>query len=200
MLKALPPADQAIASSLEGKKLPLVERIEVRIVEEYQSRMLGFLKGEFDYLEQVPESLTDMVLANGGLKPELAAKGITLERFPVLQTYYMWMNMDDPVLGGYSKARLALRRAIALSYNSREDIALLKKGLALPAQSPLPPNVLGYDKGYRSPVSYDPALARALLDRFGYKMGADGFRRQPDGTPLILTMYTRTEHGGAAAR
>lgn len=187
---ALAPADQAIARSLEGKKLPLVERIEVRIVEEYQSRMLGFLKGEFDYLEQVPESLTDMVLVNGRLKPELAAKGITLERFPVLQTYYMWMNMDDPVLGGYSKPKLALRRAIALGYNSREDIALLKKGLALPAQTPLPPNVLGYDKNYRSPVSYDPVLARALLDRFGYKTGADGFRTQPDGQPLTLTMHT----------
>lgn len=189
-MAALPPADQAIARSLEGQQLPLVERIEVRIVEEYQSRMLGFLKGEFDYLEQVPESLTDMVLANGALKPELAAKGITLERFPVLQTYYMWMNMDDPVIGGYSKDRLALRRAIALSYNSREDIALLKKGLALPAQSPLPPNVLGYDKNYRSPVTYDPALARALLDRFGYRMGPDGYRHQPDGQPLVLSMHT----------
>ncbi|KAB8041300.1 ABC transporter substrate-binding protein [Janthinobacterium aquaticum] len=189
-MAALPPADQAIARSLEGRQLPLVERIEVRIVEEYQSRMLGFLKGEFDYLEQVPESLTDMVLANGALKPELAAKGILLERFPVLQTYYMWMNMDDPVIGGYSKDRLALRRAIALSYNSREDIALLKKGLALPAQSPLPPNVLGYDKTYRSPVSYDPALARALLDRYGYRLGPDGYRHQPDGKSLTLTMHT----------
>src|SRR5471032_3498306 len=195
-LAALPPADQAIATALEGKQLPLVQRIEVRIVEEYQSRMLGFLKGEFDYLEQVPESLTDMVLMHGKLKPELATRGITLDRFPVLQTYYMWMNMDDPVLGGYTKDKLALRRAIALSYNSREDIALLKKGLALPAQSPLPPNVLGYDKDYRSPVGYDPALARALLDRYGYKLGANGFRHQPDGTPLILSMHTEANMVG----
>jgi ABC-type transport system substrate-binding protein len=195
-LAALPPADQAIATALEGRQLPLVQRIEVRIVEEYQSRMLGFLKGEFDYLEQVPESLTDMVLDHGKLKPELATKGITLDRFPVLQTYYMWMNMEDPVLGGYTRDKLALRRAIALSYNSREDIALLKKGLALPAQSPLPPNVLGYDKNYRSPVGYDPALARALLDRYGYKLGADGFRHQPDGTPLILSMHTEANMVG----
>jgi hypothetical protein len=67
----------------------------------------------------------------------------------VLQTYYMWMNMDDPLIGGYSKDKLALRRAIALGYNSAEDIALLKKGLAMQAESPLPPNVLGYDPAYR---------------------------------------------------
>lgn len=182
--------DRVIAASLEGRRLPLVGRIEVRIVEEYQSRMLGFLKGEFDAVEQVPESLTDMVLADGHLKPALAAKGIKLARFPVLQTYYMWMNMDDPVVGGYAKDKVALRRAIALSYNSAEDVALLKKGLALPAQSPLPPNVLGYDAAYRSPVGYDPAMARALLERFGYKLQADGFRSQPNGQPLTLVMHS----------
>ncbi|WP_038498172.1 ABC transporter substrate-binding protein [Janthinobacterium agaricidamnosum] len=190
------PQDRALAASLEGKKLPLVDRVEVRIVEEYQSRMLGFLKGEFDYVEQVPESMTEMVLAGGQLKPELAHKGIVLSRFPVLQTYYMWMNMDDPVIGGYARPRLALRRAIALSYNSAEDVALLKKGLALPAQSPLPPNVLGYDPAYRSPVSYDPQLARALLDRFGYRLQQDGFRSQPDGQPLTLVMHTEASTVG----
>ncbi|WP_420213842.1 ABC transporter substrate-binding protein [Janthinobacterium fluminis] len=190
------PEDRALAAALEGRRLPLVERVDVRIVEEYQSRVLGFLKGQFDYLEQVPESLTDMVLAGGALRPELAAKGIALSRFPVLQTYYMWMNMDDPLLGGYGKDKLALRRAIALSYNGTEDVALLKKGLALPAQSPLPPNVLGYDAAYRGPTRYDPALARALLDRYGYRAQADGFRALPGGKPLTLVMHTEASAAG----
>jgi ABC-type transport system substrate-binding protein len=190
----VPEADRAYAAALEGKRLPLVDRIEVKIMEEYQSRMLGFLNGEFDYIEQVPESMKDMVLRADTpaptLKPELARKGMELSPFPVLQTYYMWMNMEDPLIGGYSKDKIALRRAIALSYNSPEDVALLKKGLALPAQSPLPPNVLGYDPEYRSPVGYNPALARALLDRYGYRPGKDGFRTLPNGQPLTLTMHS----------
>ncbi|WP_395404231.1 ABC transporter substrate-binding protein [Pseudoduganella sp. UC29_106] len=180
--------------SYQGHKLPQVDKVEVKIMEEYQSRVLGFLNGEFDYIEQVPESMRDMVLdptsGKPVLKPELARRGMVFTPFPVLQTYYMWMNMEDPVIGGYSKEKVALRRAIALGYNSPEDIALLKKGLAIPAQSPLPPNVLGYDPAYRSPVQYDPALARALLDRFGYRVGKDGFRTRPDGSPLMLTMHT----------
>ena len=183
------PADKAIDAALEGKRLPRVDRVEVKIAEEFQGRMLGFLNGEYDYLEQVPESMTEMVISNGKLKPELAARGMQLTRFPVLQTYYMWMNMEDPVIGGYGKEKLALRRAIAMSYDSAEDIALLKKGFAIRAESPLPPGVLGYDPGYRNPVPYDPALANALLDRAGYgKRDPDGFRRQPDGQPLTLTM------------
>jgi len=190
----LPPESRAAAAALEGKRLPLVDRIEVKIMEEYQSRMLGFLNGEFDYIEQVPESMKDMVLRTDSaapeLKPELAGKGMRLSPFPVLQTYYMWMNMEDPLIGGYSKDKVALRRAIALSYNSPEDVALLKKGLALPAQSPLPPNVLGYDPQYRSPIAYNPALARALLDRYGYRIGKNGYRTLPNGQPLLLTMHS----------
>lgn len=177
----------------QGRRLPQLARIEIKIVEELQSRVLGFLNGEFDYLEQVPESLKDMVLTDAvapTLKPALAQQGVVLTPFPVMQTYYMWMNTEDPVIGGYSKEKVALRRAIALSYNSQEDINLLKKGLALPAQSPLPPTVLGYDPAYRSPTRYDPALARALLDRFGYRIGADGFRTQPNGQPLTLVMHS----------
>ncbi|MDN4056768.1 ABC transporter substrate-binding protein [Massilia sp. YIM B02769] len=188
---------QAIAKNLEGQRLPRVDRVEVKIAEEFQGRMLGFLNGEYDYLEQVPESMTDMVIRDGALKPELQQRGMQLSRFPVLQTYYMWMNMNDPVLGGYGKDRIALRRAISLAYNNAEDIALLKKGFAIKAESPLPPNVLGYDPNYRSPVPYDPALANALLDRHGYgKRDAEGFRTAPGGKPLTLTMHSEATVGG----
>lgn len=182
---------------------PLLDRVEVRIAEEFQGRVLGFLRGEYDYLEQLPESMTDMVISAGQLKPELAARGIELTRFPVLQTYYMWMNMNDPVLGGYGKEKVALRRAIALSYDSDEDIGLLKKGFAIRAESPLPPNVLGHDPAYRSPVRYNRKLAEALLDRHGYRQrDPDGFRRQPTAgpagasAPLTLTMHSEATVGG----
>lgn len=202
------PADRAIARALEGQKLPRVDRVDIKIAEEFQGRMLGFLNGEYDYLEQVPESMTNMVIANGSLKPALAARGMQLYRFPVLQTYYMWMNVDDPVLGGYTNEKVALRRAISLSYNSAEDIALLKQGFAIKAESPLPPGVLGYDPRYRSPVPYDPALANALLDRFGYdRRDPDGFRRMPapggkqgakagDTVPLTLQMSSEATVSG----
>lgn len=191
------PQDRAIAAALDGKRLPQLDRVEVKIAEEFQGRMLGFLSGEYDYIEQVPESMTDMVIQNAQLKESLVQRGMELTRFPVLQTYYMWMNTEDPVIGGYSKEKVALRRAISLSYNSPEDIALLKKGFAIRAESPLPPNVLGHDPAYRSPVAYNPVLANALLDRFGYdKRDPDGFRRAPDGKPLTLTMHSEATVGG----
>lgn len=197
-------SDRIVLLANKGAAIaPLIDRVEVRIAEEFQGRVLGFLRGEYDYLEQVPESMTDMVISAGKLKPELAARGMELTRFPVLQTYYMWMNMDDPVLGGLGKEKVALRRAIALSYNSDEDIGLLKKGFAIRAQSPLPPNVLGYDPTYRSPVRYNRKMAEALLDRYGYHVrDPDGFRRRPkpgaagETEALTLAMHSEATVGG----
>ena len=190
------PVAKAIAARLQGKRLPFVDKVEISIVEEQQARVLGFLNREFDVLEQVPAPLAEMVLKDGKLKPALQQQGIQLTMFPTLQTYYMWMNMQDPVIGGYTPEKIALRRAIALAYNSKEDISLMEKGLAIQAQTPLPPSVLGYDAQFVSPVQYDIQLANALLDHFGYRRGADHYRQLPDGQPLQLLMHTEANASG----
>lgn len=202
-----PQSDQTIAAALRGKKLPLVDRVEVKIIEEQQARVLGLLNGEFDLLEQVPTPLSSMVLQTSTgtplLKSSLQEKGMRLVLFSPLQTYYMWMNMEDPILGGYTPEKVALRRAIALSYDQEEDIRILEKGLALAAQSPLPPSVLGYDASYRSPLRFDVGLANALLDHFGYWRDEQGFRHLPatsvaaKNTPrLELVMHTEASTNG----
>lgn len=178
-----------IARKLAGQRLPRVDKLEISIVEEAQARVLGFLRGEFDYLEQLPPALSHMVMNGEQLKPE--RQGLQLHRFIPLQTYYMWMNLEDPVLGGYTPDKIALRRAISMSYNRDEDIRLLEHGLGMPAQSPLPPDIIGYNPRYRSTQQYNPRLANRLLDRFGYRQrDPDGFRRQPDGSNLTLTMHS----------
>ena len=43
------PLDRAIAARMTGKKLPQIERVEISIMEETQSRWLAFLRGDTDY-------------------------------------------------------------------------------------------------------------------------------------------------------
>jgi ABC-type transport system substrate-binding protein len=95
-------------------------------------------------------------------------------------------NMEDPVVGGYDKSRIALRRAIAMAYKVDDQIRILRKGQAVRAHFPIPPGVAGHDPDYRTSIPYDPAAANALLDRYGYKRGPDGFRAMPDGSPLVV--------------
>ena len=184
-------AAPAIKRALQGKQLPLIGRIDIRVVEEQQARVLGFLHGDFDALDPLPAPLAGLVLDGTRLKPALAQRGIALTLLPMMELDYLWMNMQDAVLGGYTPARIALRRAIGLAYNRQEDIGTLSKGLALAAQSPLPPNVRGYDPALPKTAEFNPALARALLDRFGYRVDpGTGWRRQPDSSPLVLKMHS----------
>lgn len=196
-----PPGDKlassAIAEQLKGKQLPLIGQVEIKIVEEHQTVVLGFLGGQFDLVEEIPPQLSDMVAQNGKLRPELAARGINLTLFPRNLTNFMWMNMQDPVIGGYSKEKIALRRAIALSYDRDEDIRVHQKSLALPALGLVPPLVLGYNPQFPDYVRHNVKLANALLDKFGYKdKNGDGYREMPDGKPLQLVMHSRANATG----
>ena len=49
------------------------------------------------------------------------------------------------------------------------------------------PNNYGYDPALKTEMSLaSPVRANALLDVYGYARGSDGWRRHPDGTPLLL--------------
>jgi len=189
------PDDQRIVRQMQGKKIPQIGRIEISVMLEDQSRWLSFTSGETD-LFWLDGPLAPKALLNGELRPELKARGVQLSRQldPEL-TFYYW-NMQDPVLGGRSKERIALRRAIAMAHDVDEEIALVWNGQARRIDFPVPPGVVGHDAGYRSLLQYDPALANQLLDRFGYRKGPDGWRTQPDGKPLLVRYTSRNEASG----
>jgi oligopeptide transport system substrate-binding protein len=182
-------ADKAIADNLRGKKLPLVGRVEIAVVEEPQPRWLGFLNKEFEYVEEVPSEFINVATPNGKLAPSLVKAGIRAGREPQMEiTITAFFNMEDPVIGGYTPEKVALRRAINLGYNQVEEIQIARKGQAVASEGPIPPGAAGYDPDFRSIArEYDPAKARALLDMFGYvDKNGDGYREQPDGSPLVL--------------
>jgi len=101
--------------------------------------------------------------------------------------------MEDPVVGGYSKDKIALRRAIVMGFNTPDYIHVAWQDQALPATQPIPPNVPGHDPNWSVRVKYDVTAAKGLLDRFGYvDKDGDGWRDLPDGKPLVLTMGSDT--------
>jgi ABC-type transport system substrate-binding protein len=80
-----------------------------------------------------------------------------------------------------------LRRAICSAYNTPDEIRIIRNGQALAATQPIPPGVEGHVPGYKGLSPFDPASARALLDKFGYRdRDGDGFRELPDGRPLAI--------------
>jgi len=179
---------QAILDRLKGKRLPMIGRVEVAIIAEQQPRWISFLNREFDLLWLMPEDFGNMAVPNHKLAPNLQKQGIVMEQIAGMDLTYIYFNMEDAIVGGYTPDKVALRRAISLGYKTMDEINIIRKGLAVPAHTPYPPGVAGYEPGFRTSANqYDPAKARALLDMYGFvDRDGDGYRDMPDGTPLVL--------------
>ena len=130
-----------------------------------------------------------MLGPGNALKPEFADKGVTLHRVTQPALSYTYFNMEDPVVGGYTPDKIALRRAMIMGFNTEEMIRVWWQGQALVATQPIPPGVAGHNPGFVARAPYDPAAAKALLDKFGYvDRDKDGWRELPDGKPLTVVM------------
>ncbi|AVG17573.1 MULTISPECIES: ABC transporter substrate-binding protein [Chromobacteriaceae] len=192
------PRDQEIAREMAGKTLPVVGRVEIRVIEEDQPRWLSFLNKQLDVVA-VPKAamktalhVTDNDPFQTTLNPVLAKRGIKLSHVLNLDVTYAYFNMLDPVVGGYGKDKIALRRAIALAYPLKQEVVpLLYGNQAVPMQGAVSTGMAGSSPGFRGEVKYDPALGNALLDQFGYKIGPDGYRTLPNGKPLQITQATQ---------
>ncbi|MES2958832.1 MAG: ABC transporter substrate-binding protein [Pseudomonadota bacterium] len=174
------------AHELAGRRLPLVDRIEVSVIEESQPRWLAFVGGEIDTI-RLPPAFAPLAMPGGKLAPYLAKRGVHARRTLSASVTHTYFNFDDPQVGGYTPVKIALRRAIALGCDNAADIRLFYNGQALPAQSMIPPHNVGFDPALKSEMSEaSPARANALLDLYGYARGGDGWRRHPGGQALLL--------------
>ena len=180
-------SDSASVRANAGKRLPLVGRVEVNVMEEGNPRLLALSGRQIEYL-WVPYNLVDRVLDNGALKAEYARQNLQWTRVLETAFTYTYFNMDDPLVGGYSPERVALRRAIGMGYDVADEIRILRQGQAIPATQMVPPGLLGHDPTRSRAGEYNPAAAQALLDKFGYKRGPGGYRSRPDGSPLVLKL------------
>jgi ABC-type transport system substrate-binding protein len=196
---AQPAADdaegQALAARFKGRRLPMVDRVEISIVNEDQPRWLSFLNGEADFVERVSFNFIHTAMPGGKVAPNLAKRGIRGYQQVEPGSTFFFFNMEDPVFGGYTPERIALRRAVGLAMDTPREIRLLRKGQAILAQSPLLPGTSAYDPKWRSEFGeFDPARAQALLDIHGYvDRNGDGWREQPSGEPLLLPIRAQPD-------
>jgi ABC-type transport system substrate-binding protein len=196
LYEAEPNADdaegQALLKRFGGRRLPMIDRVEISIIEEVQPRWLSFLNKQSDVSWLVPYDFVNIAAPNGRLAPFLAKQGVQLYRTLASDVQLTYFNMEDPIVGGYTPEKVALRRAIGLAINIDQEIRLYWRGQAVPAHSGLMPNTAGYDKAYVSVnAKHDVAEARSLLDMYGYiDRDGDGWRELPDGSPLVLRWAT----------
>ena len=196
---------QATAQRLAGARAPLLDRIEIDVIDEAQPRWLAFLNGDLDVMT-LPPQFGQLAMPGGRLAPFLAKRGVQAERVLAPSTAHTFFNCTDPLVGGLAPDKVALRRAVALAFDSSEDIRVVLRDQAIQAQSMIPPHCYGFEAALRSELgSSSPARARALLDLHGYSYPSgnrdgSGWRSTPHGQPLVLRMaFTPTSVARASS-
>jgi len=186
---------QALLARFKGRRLPMIDVVEISIIEAPQPRWLSFLNREFDFIFTLPEEFADQALPHNKLAPNLAKQKIQRYSVAAADRTLVAFNMEDPVIGGYEPAQVALRRALSLGMDIPAEINEVRHHQAIPAQSVVAPGNWGYDTRYKSEMSdYDVGRAKALLDLYGYlDRDGDGWRERPDGSTLVLQLASQPD-------
>ena len=154
-----------------GKRLPLVDVLEMPLIEEAQPAALKFLRGELDRRELDRANFAKLVTRgpDGAMRLADAYAGMfDLAVAPGGNAIFIALNLRDPVLGR-SKG---LRQAIAAAIDPVADIDVLYNGRGVALQSLVPVDIAGNEHDTAAPTRRrDVALARKLLADAGYPGG-----------------------------
>jgi ABC-type transport system substrate-binding protein len=156
-----------LGSDDEGKPLPLLDEIIDDVIEDDQTVWLAFLKGDHDYLMRVPAGR----IHAGGVDDLAGSDAVFISEPSADFTYYAF-NMNDPIVGGASRAAGNLRKAMALAFEAEPAIEKFYSGMAKRAQFLTVEGLLEHDNKYNSPWGHTfLAKAQEYLVKAGYPQG-----------------------------
>ena len=160
-------AEGRIDASYAGRQMPFLEHIKFYREKEDIPRFNKFLQGYYDNGGIIKESFEAVVQA-GRLSPDMQARGMRLDKEVEPTIFYVGFNMRDAVLGDAAGERgRKLRQAMSLAVDAKQYLELFLNGRGLPAQTPLPPGIFGYDAELQEPLPPVRRCPRAPAARGG---------------------------------
>lgn len=135
---------------------PKASGVTIKFVKDETTRYAKLQAGEIDIVQN--SISRDKI-------NDIAAKSPSLQvyRRPGLNTTYLGFNMKDKIV-----SNVKVRQAIDMAIDREKIIKYVLSGLAVPANTMLPPTDAFYNNALAKPA-YDPEKAKTLLDEAGFK-------------------------------
>jgi ABC-type transport system substrate-binding protein len=175
-----PPEKEALLRPLAGAQLPLVDEVQMPILQEELPIWLLTRQGYIDGFGVGKDAFNSVVTASHELAPKFAARGMRLGKRIEPSTFWIMVNMQDPLLGSNKK----LRQALSCAMDAQSWVDIFYNGTAEVATQLVPPGLYGHQKGLKNPYGFDLEKGQRLLAEAGYPNGID----PQTGQPLQLTM------------
>lgn len=134
--------------------VPAIKRATFRPVPSEASRASALASGEVDLVPALPPSLMTQLKS----RPEL-----TVGTAPSFRVIFVAFNVNKPPFDNP-----LIREAVDKSIDRAAITDKLLRGLGKPTGVMVPPMNIGYDASFK-PTKYDPAAAKALVTKAGYK-------------------------------
>tara|TARA_B100001094_G_scaffold331964_1_gene402143 strand:- start:751 stop:2496 length:1746 start_codon:yes stop_codon:yes gene_type:complete len=161
--------------ALAGKKLPIVDRVEVSFIKQDTARWNSFTKGSEIQYTSIPSEAVDSALASKSPITLNKKMADLYHLFPELEggMVYSGFNMADSTFGYHkdpvrNKRNRDLRCAIRKAFNWPQRINRFYFGLGQPYAGVIPPFVEGYSDLGADSVTFDPRGAKNLLKNAGW--------------------------------
>jgi ABC-type transport system substrate-binding protein len=175
-----PPEKDAVCRPLAGKQLPLVDEVQITIFREQLPMWLLTRQGYLDRVGVGKDAFNSVVTASRELSPKYRERGMSLEKDVELSSFWININMQDPILGTNKK----LRQALSCSFDAKTWIDIFYNGVPTVATHVIPPGIFGYQKDFKNPYGFDLERGKRLIAEAGYPNGID----PKTGRPLEFTL------------
>ena len=191
------PLAQAARRATAGRKLPMIDRVEVsdhRAAAAALARVReprdGLHRAGARATSPTPRSRTT---SSRRTSPSKASTKCAICATTRRMSYFAW-RIRSSAATRPRRSRCAGRSRSAV--NVDEEIRVVRRGQAIPAQSIVAPGLWRL-RPRRSAARWAASTAprrKALLDLYGYvDRDGDGWREQPDGSPLVLEYATQPD-------
>lgn len=150
-----------------SERLPFLDGIVFKTIEDEGKRWDAFMNGELDILSVPKKFLVNIVQGDSEVKEDLQERGIKIKHFSSISSRWLGFNMSDPILG----KNLSLRKAIAHAIDFDQYIEVMSNNTNLKANSIFNPSIPGYNPSRQMSYHYDLEKAKELLKEAGFKAG-----------------------------
>ncbi len=171
----------------EGNRLPYINRIIYRYYPNEDTSALAFFNGEFDYYGIPANKYPEFV------DREASSRWTIVPAGPNPGTSFIVLNQNpnavpEPKLSWFTDK--AFRQALYHAVDKETILDVVMNGQGYIQWSPINMRNDFFLKDDIVTYPYDLELAHQKLEAAGYKLGADGIRRDPNGNPIEFDMIT----------